>query len=338
MPAGAALVGRVSRAPRRSGSTAVPHSRVATSTSADSARSFGSARPATCPDHCRLRLRRRGRDPGRPEDHAGTRRPRHVRDHRRDRAEFPRRTGVSDLAGRGGTRSDRAVLDDIGADAIKTRMPSSADSSSPWPKPSATTACPPWSIRSRVSKHGDPLLALARPRGSAPGAAPARDRRHPNLDEVHLLTGLRVEDVSELPKAAEAVLAFGSQWVLVKGGHLDGDAVDLLTDGDSMVELRAPRWDNAHTHGTGLHARASGVRRLGEGDGSDPGDLGGQGVRDGSDPGGICPRSRDRPGGSWLAAARGRRLTGSGQARTTLPAFRHEVQTLSRLGVLPTSA
>jgi hydroxymethylpyrimidine/phosphomethylpyrimidine kinase len=39
--------------------------------------------------------------------------------------------------------------------------------------------------------------------------------------------------------------------VLVKGGHLPGDAVDLLTDGDTALELSAPRLDNAHTHGTG---------------------------------------------------------------------------------------
>jgi len=39
--------------------------------------------------------------------------------------------------------------------------------------------------------------------------------------------------------------------VLVKGGHLDGPAVDLLTDGDTEIRLRADRLDNRHTHGTG---------------------------------------------------------------------------------------
>ncbi len=47
------------------------------------------------------------------------------------------------------------------------------------------------------------------------------------------------------------MLRFGSTWELVKGGHLQGDAVDLLTDSDARVELRAPRYDNVHTYGTG---------------------------------------------------------------------------------------
>jgi len=39
--------------------------------------------------------------------------------------------------------------------------------------------------------------------------------------------------------------------VVVKGGHLPGEAVDLLTDGTTEVVLRAARADNRHTHGTG---------------------------------------------------------------------------------------
>lgn len=54
-----------------------------------------------------------------------------------------------------------------------------------------------------------------------------------------------------LREAAAAVLECGPRWVLIKGGHLSGDAVDLLTDGRSEHWLRAPRHDNRHTHGTG---------------------------------------------------------------------------------------
>jgi hydroxymethylpyrimidine/phosphomethylpyrimidine kinase len=73
----------------------------------------------------------------------------------------------------------------------------------------------------------------------------------PNLAEVTRLTGRIVSDVAGQRSAAAALLALGPQWVLVKGGHLAGDAVDLLTDGDTVLELRAPRLDNRHTHGTG---------------------------------------------------------------------------------------
>jgi hydroxymethylpyrimidine/phosphomethylpyrimidine kinase len=84
-------------------------------------------------------------------------------------------------------------------------------------------------------------------------------------DEVEQLTGVRVNDEAGLPKAAEAVLALGPRWVLVKGGHLPGDAVDLLTDGDARVELRTARLDNRHTHGTGCTLAAAICAELAKG-------------------------------------------------------------------------
>jgi hydroxymethylpyrimidine/phosphomethylpyrimidine kinase len=73
----------------------------------------------------------------------------------------------------------------------------------------------------------------------------------PNLDEVAQITGVRVESEREMREAAAAVLEYGPRWALIKGGHLPGDAVDLLTDGSEEHWLRAPRHDNRHTHGTG---------------------------------------------------------------------------------------
>ena len=43
----------------------------------------------------------------------------------------------------------------------------------------------------------------------------------------------------------------GERWVLVKGGHLEGDAIDLLHDGDRMIELPSPRIPTRNSHGTG---------------------------------------------------------------------------------------
>src|SRR5664280_2597467 len=51
--------------------------------------------------------------------------------------------------------------------------------------------------------------------------------------------------------AAEGGLALGPSWALIKGGHLPGEGVDLLSDGSTRLELRAARHDNRHTHGTG---------------------------------------------------------------------------------------
>ncbi|MGH8859856.1 MAG: PfkB family carbohydrate kinase, partial [Jatrophihabitantaceae bacterium] len=74
----------------------------------------------------------------------------------------------------------------------------------------------------------------------------------PNLGEVRLLTGVEVGTRADLAKAAAAMLDLGPQWVLIKGGHLDGaESVDLLSDGHETIEFPAARTDTAHTHGSG---------------------------------------------------------------------------------------
>jgi hydroxymethylpyrimidine/phosphomethylpyrimidine kinase len=145
----------------------------------------------------------------------------------------------------------RAVIDDIGVDAIKTGMLSSAELVSAVAQELSGVAVPLVVDPVAVSKHGDALLADDALEALRTQLLPLATIVTPNLAEVEQLTGVAVTSEAELPKAAEAMLQFGSKWVLVKGGHLRGDAVDLLTDGDARVELRSPRYDNVHTHGTG---------------------------------------------------------------------------------------
>lgn len=74
----------------------------------------------------------------------------------------------------------------------------------------------------------------------------------PNLDEARELTGLEVRDVGRMKEAARRVADLGPASVLVKGGHLEGaDAVDILWHAGEFLELRAPRIESLHTHGTG---------------------------------------------------------------------------------------
>jgi len=73
----------------------------------------------------------------------------------------------------------------------------------------------------------------------------------PNLNEVRLLVGHEVQDLADMRDAARALYDLGPKWVLVKGGHLSGDAVDVLFDGSSFTEFRAPRHATDHTHGSG---------------------------------------------------------------------------------------
>ncbi|MFD3341786.1 bifunctional hydroxymethylpyrimidine kinase/phosphomethylpyrimidine kinase [Streptomyces anthocyanicus] len=145
----------------------------------------------------------------------------------------------------------RSVVDDIGVQAVKTGMLSSAELVETVAELLAGTDAPAVVDPVGVSKHGDALLASSALESVRTRLLPVATVATPNLDEVAQLTGVRVDDETDLRRAAAAVLAFGPRWALIKGGHLAGDAVDLLTDGSEEHWLRAPRLDNRHTHGTG---------------------------------------------------------------------------------------
>jgi hydroxymethylpyrimidine/phosphomethylpyrimidine kinase len=74
----------------------------------------------------------------------------------------------------------------------------------------------------------------------------------PNLDEASVLAGFPVEDLDSMRRAAEKLTELGAANVLVKGGHLNGPAVDVLyMPGHGFREFPAGRVDTVHTHGTG---------------------------------------------------------------------------------------
>ncbi|MFD7610520.1 bifunctional hydroxymethylpyrimidine kinase/phosphomethylpyrimidine kinase [Streptomyces sp. NPDC059828] len=145
----------------------------------------------------------------------------------------------------------RSVADDIGVDAVKTGMLASAELVEAVAELLSATDVPVVVDPVGVSKHGDPLLAESALESVRGKLLPTATVATPNMDEVAQLTGCRVADESDLRRAAGAVLDLGPRWALIKGGHLAGDAVDLLTDGRDEHWLRAPRHDNRHTHGTG---------------------------------------------------------------------------------------
>ncbi len=73
----------------------------------------------------------------------------------------------------------------------------------------------------------------------------------PNLDEASLLVGGEVDDVAGMRHAAEQLGRLGPRAVLVKGGHLGGDAIDILYYRGAWTEFASPRIRTRHTHGTG---------------------------------------------------------------------------------------
>ncbi|MEU7158411.1 bifunctional hydroxymethylpyrimidine kinase/phosphomethylpyrimidine kinase [Streptomyces chrestomyceticus] len=160
----------------------------------------------------------------------------------------------------------RSVVDDIGVQAVKTGMLSSPELVETVADLLAGVSAPVVVDPVGVSKHGDALLAASALDAVRTKLLPTATLATPNLDEVAQLTGVRVREETDMRRAAAAVLGFGPRWALIKGGHLEGDAVDLLTDGAEEHWLRAPRHDNRHTHGTGCTLASAVAARLALGD------------------------------------------------------------------------
>ncbi|HUF47264.1 MAG TPA: bifunctional hydroxymethylpyrimidine kinase/phosphomethylpyrimidine kinase [Vicinamibacterales bacterium] len=88
----------------------------------------------------------------------------------------------------------------------------------------------------------------------------------PNTEEAATLAGRPVRTLVEARSAAEIIRAAGARAVLVKGGHLDGPAIDVLADGAGIVEFRQERVETRHTHGTGCTLSSAIAARLAHGD------------------------------------------------------------------------
>jgi hydroxymethylpyrimidine/phosphomethylpyrimidine kinase len=84
----------------------------------------------------------------------------------------------------------------------------------------------------------------------------------PNLEETSVLLGRPIRTLEDMGRAARELVGAGARAVVVKGGHLEGDAVDVFFDGRDTVELAAPRIDTKNTHGTGCTFSAAIAARL----------------------------------------------------------------------------
>ncbi|MEV5497560.1 bifunctional hydroxymethylpyrimidine kinase/phosphomethylpyrimidine kinase [Nonomuraea fuscirosea] len=159
-----------------------------------------------------------------------------------------------------------SVLGDIGAQAVKTGMLASpalvetvAGALAAYPAPVIVDPV-------GVSKHGDTLLVPEAVETLRTRLLPIATVVTPNLWEVEQLTSVKVEDEDGLRRAADAVLELGPTWALIKGGHLPGRPVDLLTDGTAEYRFTADRLDNRHTHGTGCTLASAIASHLALGD------------------------------------------------------------------------
>ena len=92
-----------------------------------------------------------------------------------------------------------------------------------------------------VATGGDPLADDATAAALRAALIPCATLVTPNVDEASALLGLAVGDIASMHQAARALTELGARAALVKGGHLAGDAVDVLASEHGAHEFRSPR-------------------------------------------------------------------------------------------------
>ena len=102
-----------------------------------------------------------------------------------------------------------------------------------------------------ISKHGRPLMTEPARKAFARLMAPRAFLITPNLFEASELARMPVHNLESMKEAALRISELGPKAVLLKGGHLESDAVDVLYWTGGYVIYRSPRVDTVHTHGTG---------------------------------------------------------------------------------------
>jgi hydroxymethylpyrimidine/phosphomethylpyrimidine kinase len=144
------------------------------------------------------------------------------------------------------------VMEDIGTDAIKTGMLSSAsiidtiaDRLEAWGIPNLVVD------PVMVAKSGDALLQANAVRALATKLLPLALIVTPNIPEAEVLSRREIHSDEDAKEAARAISALGPRYVVVKGGHRGGEPVDVVFDGIDFVEFATERVDTENTHGTG---------------------------------------------------------------------------------------
>jgi hydroxymethylpyrimidine/phosphomethylpyrimidine kinase len=117
-----------------------------------------------------------------------------------------------------------------------------------------------------ISKHGAALASDSALGALRESLLPRSFLLMPNLAEAEALSGFPVRTVTDMERAARMLVKMGARNVLVKGGHLEGDAADVLVleEGHSRI-FTASRIATEHTHGTGCTYSAAVTAGLAQG-------------------------------------------------------------------------
>jgi len=162
-------------------------------------------------------------------------------------------------------RQMRVVLDDLGADAIKTGMLKDAGIIAAVAE-ELPAGVPLILDPVMIAKGGAALLDLQAIDALKQLLLPRTTVLTPNLPEAEALLGTEIIDLDGMKRAAELLLGLGPGAILLKGGHLPGEMVhDVLIDGRGLQLFSAPRIVSRHTHGTGCTLASAVATGLGAG-------------------------------------------------------------------------
>jgi hydroxymethylpyrimidine/phosphomethylpyrimidine kinase len=158
-----------------------------------------------------------------------------------------------------------AVLEDIPPAAAKTGALGSAEMVEAVARAAEEFRFPLVVDPVMVSKHGLALLPETAVRAIREQLLGRATLVTPNVPEAEALTGLSIRDVDGMRRAAERICGMGARAVLIKGGHLERDATDVLFDGGTWREFGGEWIDTRHTHGTGCTYSAAIVAGMADG-------------------------------------------------------------------------
>jgi len=145
-----------------------------------------------------------------------------------------------------------AVFEDIPPDAVKIGMLSCRDGML-----AVAGKIRKWKPKNIVldpvmyAKNGCALMAPEAIDTLIRSVVPLSDMVTPNIPEAEKMAGIVIKNRQDMERAAKLIHRMGCKAVLVKGGHSEGDATDILFDGQSYYAFSAPRIDTKNTHGTG---------------------------------------------------------------------------------------
>ncbi|MDP7638751.1 MAG: bifunctional hydroxymethylpyrimidine kinase/phosphomethylpyrimidine kinase [Candidatus Hydrogenedentes bacterium] len=176
----------------------------------------------------------------------------------RSAAPMPARTVVDQID---------AVLEDIGADSVKTGMLCDAEIVR-----TVASALDRHSAGNLVvdpvmlSSSGHRLLDVEGVEALLKELLPLARIVTPNLPEAEVMSGVSIQSKSDMESAAHAIHKLGSDYVLITGGHADSpESVDYLYDGKSWTPYTGPRVETLNTHGTGCTCSAAIAAALAQG-------------------------------------------------------------------------